>query len=519
MPGNWMEIVQHGITQYVWPVLAVVITFGLAVLMHEFGHFIAARISGVHVSIFSIGFGKKLWGVTRKGTEYKICAIPVGGYVKLRGMLSKEAEKFFEGEDESKTGGSEQGAPTEGVAATESTGLNFAREAIEDTAALRNKPWILRVFVFASGCGFNYLVAALAFVAIAWIGTEVDCPLPSVVGRVREGSEIYEAGLRRGDRIVLFDGQPVSTWGRREEDEPPGVLDILDDIYREGTTRSISCVVVRVENGLETSRTLTLPGAEAIARAWSKKGTADFSPMIAPAYIRDVLAFTPAHKAGIKVGDIVEAIDDKPIRDWDEMMDIVMASTGKPLRFTIRRGDTLTTLTVTPRENTTPGREGTGMIGVVSGNAARQWKSLPFLAALGYGFSMARQTTGDIAVGTLGIFKRFRLREMKDNMAGPLGIFSITFIQARKGWEFFLYTMAFLNIALLVLNILPIPVLDGGHILITTIESAIRRPIPARVLANVYYVFIGLLLSLMLLVTFFDVLRFAEWFNLGKLFQ
>ncbi|MCX8038194.1 MAG: site-2 protease family protein, partial [Candidatus Sumerlaeia bacterium] len=480
MPGNLMEIVQYGITQYVWPVLAVVITFGLAVLMHEFGHFIAARMSGVHVSIFSIGFGKKLWSITRKGTEYKICAIPVGGYVKLRGMLSKEAEKFFEGEDEPQKGEggtsapAAAAAPAEGAPAVESTGLNFAREAIEDTAALRNKPWILRVFVFASGCGFNYLVAALAFVAIAWIGTEVDCPLPSVVGRVREGSEIYEAGLRRGDRIVQFDGRPVSTWGRTGEDEPPGVLDILDEIYTEATTRPITCVVVRLEDGLEATHTLTLPCAETIARAWSKKGTADFGPMIAPAYIRDVLAFTPAHKAGIKVGDIVEAIDGKPIRDWDEMMDIVMASTGRPLLFTLRRGDALTSLTVTPRENTTPGREGTGMIGVVSGNAARQWKSLPFFAAVAYGFRMARQTTGDIAVGTLGIFKRFRLREMKDNMAGPLGIFSITFIQARKGWEFFLYTMAFLNIALLVLNILPIPVLDGGHILITTIESVIR---------------------------------------------
>jgi regulator of sigma E protease len=107
---------------------------------------------------------------------------------------------------------------------------------------------------------------------------------------------------------------------------------------------------------------------------------------------------------------------------------------------------------------------------------------------------------------------------MKENLAGPLGILTLTFQRAREGWEAFLWFIAFLNIALMILNILPIPILDGGHILITTIESLAGRPVPVRMLAGIYYVFFVLLISLVIMVTWFDVLRFATWFGLDRLF-
>lgn len=532
MIAQVVEFVRFAGLQYVWPALAVVVTFALAILLHEFGHFIMARLSGVGIEIFSIGFGRRLWGIRRGDTDYRISAFPVGGYVKMRGIFSKETERYLEGEEkdekDKKPGSGDEPAvgnagisPVREPTATEpdrvsqappaTTGLRLAQEALEDTKALRGKPWPLRVMVFAAGCGFNFLVGVAAFALVAWTGVDVDVPFPSLVGPIVEDSSLHRAGLRRGDRIVRFDGHAVATWGRTLLSHPPGIMDLVKDLMdaRE-TTRPIPCLLVRREGDRETTQSLVLPGAKEIRNAWHK----DLEPLIAPACIGGVIPFSPAHKAGIKDGDIVLAIDDRRIESYDQMREIVHASLKKPLAFRLKRNTEELTVTVTPQES--PDSPTLGVIGVVPGNPERQRLQLGFLGAWQYGLRKAVELTADVAVATGGLFARFRYREMKQSLAGPLGIFGMTYVNARQGWSTFLYNMALLNIAFMVLNILPIPILDGGHILITTIETVTRRPVPARLLAGIYYVFFTLIVLLFVMVTWFDVLRFADWFGLSR---
>jgi len=518
-----VEIIRLAISQYVWPTLAVVITLALAILLHEFGHFIVARLAGVEVEIFSIGFGRKIWGIKGKsGTDYRISALPLGGYVKMRGIFSEETERYLEGEETKKSESKENGEPCEGGEKSETAkhspddkaGVGLVRDALDSGAALRDKPWPVRVAVFSAGCGFNFLVAVAAFAMMGWIGFDQDAPFPSVVGPIEETSALYEAGLRRGDRIVEFDGRRVETWSRNEKNQPAGVLDIVNELIESGKNRPIPCVIVRREKGRETTRTLTLPPAKAIAEAWGK---GEIGPLLAPAFIGGVIPFSPAHKAGIKKGDIVVAIDDKPIEAFDQLVEIVSASLGKPLKFRLKRGEQTLTVTVVPKES--PDNPGKGRIGVVSGNAKRQVFKVGFFKAWSVGFIQGIRYTKWIAVQTALLFKRFRYREMKENLAGPLGIFGLTFERAREGWTAFLFNMAILNIALMILNILPIPVLDGGHILITTVESITRRPIPPRLLAGIYYVFVAVILLAVVMATWIDLVRFANWFGIKQFFE
>ena len=515
------EFIRFAGSQYVWPALAVVVTLGIAVLLHEFGHFIAARLSGVGIDIFSIGFGRRLWGFHRGGTDYRISAFPLGGYVKMRGILSKETERYFEGEEDetdkkpASDSGAEKPAAVEAKQAAEpastTTGLKLAQEAMEDTNALRRKPWPLRVIVFAAGCGFNFLVAIAALALVAWGGVEQDAPYPAVIGPVKEHTSCYAAGLRRGDRIVEIGGQSVTTWERNFDSQPPGVLDALADRLDAKNAQPIGFLIARREDGREKMYMLTLPPAGQIVKELS---TGTVQQMIAPACIGGILPFSPAHKAGIKRGDVILAISDRPIESYDQMRDVVAASPDKPLTFRIKRGSEELRLLVTPADRGTI--PASGMIGVIPGNVQREWFKVGFFRSWVVGYRQATRLTKNIATGTLSLFARFRYREMKQSLAGPLGIFGMTYQSAREGWAEFLFNMALLNIAFMVLNILPIPILDGGHILITTVEFVTRRPVPAKLLAGIYYVFFALIIALFVMTTWFDVLRFANWFGFSR---
>ena len=516
-----IEFLTQAVSQYLWPALAVVVTFALAVLLHEFGHFLAARLSGVGVEIFSVGFGKRLWGIKRGGTDYRISAVPIGGYVKMCGIFSKETERYLEGgegEGPEKPDSDRPPDPSAAAAASETaetapstTGLALAREAIEDARALRGKPWPLRVLVFASGCGFNFLIAIAAFALVAWRGVEQDAPYPSVVGAIKEHSPLYGAGLRRGDRIVAIDGETVTRWERDLLSDPPGVLDVLVDRVKSKKALPIGCLISRRKDGGEMLLMLTLPPAKDILKEYTSQTV---QQLMAPCCIGGVVPFSPAHKAGIKRRDVILAIDNRPIESYDQMRDVVVASPGKPLAFRVKRGSEELRLTVTPTERGT--QPAAGMIGVAPGNVEREWFKVGFFRSWTVGFQQAVHLTRQVAVGTFGLFARFHYREMKQSLAGPLGIFGMTYVSAREGWASFMFNMALLNIALMILNILPIPILDGGHILITTIESVTRRPVPTRLLAGIYYVFFALIISLLLMTTWFDVLRFAGWFGVSR---
>lgn len=526
-----IDFITHAITQYIWPALAVVVTLGIAILLHEFGHFIVARLVGVRAETFSIGFGKTLWSRTWGGTEYRIAAFPLGGFVRLPGMLSEEAERYLMGEDEEgekKEGEGDGEAPEaeaegqpkdveeelsadtaggETEAESEKEGESVAslavRDAMKDSFALRNKIWPLRVAVFAAGCGFNFLVAATIYSMLAWVGTVQDMPFRSFVADVQDGSAVYEAGLRSQDRIIRIGGAPVERWSKSTPESPQGILEVLAERLKAKNTKPIETVVERKTGDTTNTVALTLPNAKTLI---DELTTGTFGQLMAPACIGAVYPLSAASKAGLKENDVVLAIDDKPVERFRDLVDIVSASPGKALVFRVRRDDKETTLSITPRESD----EGRGQIGVQSGNVERFFYRWPFFEAWRVGF---RQTTGLTKNFVLELGKVFGrgFKSMKKNLAGPVGIVSITYQNAKRGFAEFLRFMAFLNIALMIFNLLPIPILDGGHILITTIESVLRRPIPPRLLAGMYYAFFFLIIGFALMVTMFDVLRFVNY--------
>ena len=499
--------------QYLVPALGVVVTFALAILLHEFGHFVFARLSGVQIEAFSIGFGRRLWGFQRGGTDYRISAIPLGGYVKMKGILSEETERYLEGEDETpaeKPAG-EKAAPEPPKAPAEPKRVTLMEDAITSGTALRDKPWPVRVLVFAAGCGFNFLIAVGALATIAWIGTQVDAPLPAIVGTVREGSAFHEAGLRPGDRFVKVAGVPVQVWESYDR-QSRGVLNVILARERAGKGDQPIPAVIARGDGAPTTLALTLPPSSELRAALERKENI-FGPLVAPAYIGGVLPFSPAHKGGLKEGDIVRAIDGQPIASFNDMQRIVTQAIGRPLAVTVRRGKETVALTITPKADAQLAEK--GVIGVMPGNAEKEYFRAGFVEGLEVGFLKAVGMTRLIAVETFGVFARFNVREMKESVGGPLSIFGMSFFSAREGLVQFLTFMAIINIALAIFNLLPIPVLDGGHILITTLETVIRRPLPPRVLAGIYYVFLALILSLFVMVTMFDLLRYADWFGIG----
>ena len=451
--------------------LAFVVAISLLVAVHEYGHFAVGRALGFKVLRFSIGFGKPLWRrVGRDGTEYVLAGIPLGGYVKFA---------------------DEREGPVD--------------DAVLSQAFNRRPVWA-RIAVLIAGPAANFVFAIAAF----WVLFQIGIPgLRPVVGDVTADSLAARAGLRSGDEIVAIGERPVAT-------EESVVQGLMGELSGDGH------VALRVRNGTQT-RELVIDVPESQRRAMTEPGMLssgmgfEFSrPNSPPAIIGKVSAGSPAEAAGLKAGDLLTAVDGVAVADFRAFQEQVMHRPGARVTLGVTRAGAQLSLPVTVRGDADPAHPGSppiGRIGIQSTQteADAQWppgmltvQRFGPLAAIG----PAVHETWDKSALTVKMLSRMLVgRVSLKNVSGPISIASYAGITARAGGRPFLTFLALISLSLGILNLVPIPILDGGQIVYQCAEAVRGRPLSERVQALGQQLGVAMLLVLMALAFYNDIAR------------
>lgn len=444
-------------------VVSFIVVIGVLILIHELGHFLAARWAGVHVERFSIGFGPVVLRWRGRETEYCLSAVPMGGYVKMMG------------EDN----------PLEGGAGA---------VAYDPARAFAFKPLWARFLIVFAGPGMNFVLAAAIFAAVfAIVGRPV---WPAVVGRVADGSPAEAAGLRSGDVITAVDGRPVRHW--EEVDRAVAAADgrpLTLQVRRDGTER-----VVRVTPRLATVR-------DPIFRDERRVWELGLGPRLTPS-ISAVNPGSPAERAGLRPGDVVTAVAGQPVFTPEELMQAIQRRAGQTFELTVERDGQPLTVSVTAapvRDRNAAGEEvEVGRIGVGIVARAVAHEPYPLPAALGQGVARTWDMT---VVVVKGIWKLVVGAIDRSNIGGPIQIAAEAGRQAREGWVSLAVFTAVISVNLAVLNLLPVPMLDGGHLLFFVIEAVLGRPLSVRKREWAQQVGFVLLMLLMVYALYNDLVR------------
>ncbi len=443
-------------------VLSFVIVIGILILIHELGHFFVARLVGVGVERFSIGFGPVLLRWRGKETEYCLSAIPMGGYVK---MLGEEN-------------------PLEGGGTL----------AYDPAKAFALKPLWARFLIVFAGPAMNFVLAAVIFSLILMtVGRPV---WPALVGRVVEGGPAAAAGLRSGDVVTSVDGRPVSHWEDAERAiAGSGGRPLRLTVKREGTEQTVAvtprATMVR-DPIFKESREVWDLGA---------------GPRLTP-HIGSVTSGSPAEKAGIRVGDLVIAVGGQPVYTPEDLMQAIQKRAGQTFELTVERDGKPLTVRVTAntvREKGPSGEEvEVGRIGV--GIVTRAVRFEPYNPVVAVGQGTVK--TWDITVLTLkGLWKLVSRQIDSSNIGGPIQIAMETGRQAREGMASVALFTAIISVNLAVLNLLPVPMLDGGHLLFFVVEGILGRPLSVKKRETAQQVGFVLLMLLMVYALYNDLQR------------
>ncbi len=426
--------------------IAVVILLGVVILVHEWGHFIAAKSFGVRVNVFSIGFGKRLWGWKRGDTDYRLSVLPLGGYVKMAGDNPMEDRA---------------GAPDEFL----------------------SKPRWQRAIIAVAGPVMNVVLAVVLLIAVfALVGIPVPKYFQSqveIVGFAKDGPA-RASGLVAGDRVVEIARIQNPTWEQ--------ALSAL-------TKQAGSTVPVRVERGGEViALPLDVPEA---GRAASALG---YSPRAA--VVEDVGSGSPASKGGLRSGDHIVSVDGAPIRVWEEFTEKVLGSEGRPLSLVVERNGEKVSLEVQPApaytESGTIYRVGvSNRIDVFYRPVAVSQAVTESVETTWFVCRQVVQVVGGLLRG------RVSIREL----GGVVEIAAQSGRAAREGWLTFVNLMVLISLNLAILNLLPIPILDGGHLLMLAIEGIRRRDLSLRVKERFVQVGFIFLMVIFAVVMYNDILK------------
>ncbi len=431
--------------------LAFVVTILIIVAIHEYGHYLAMRIFGVRVLKFSIGFGPRLVGWTsRGGTEFVISGVPLGGFV--RPLDRRESE-----------------VPPE--------------QADEDLQA--KPPW-QRIIIYAAGPGAN-LILALALYWVIMLGGQTL--IPPVVGEVRADSVAAEAGLEPGDELLRLGEYPVRGWSE--------VTSAL--MHYAGESGPIP---VRVTDEAGNERTLSLslePWSRDVEQAPLEQ--LGFTPRSPRAVVGEVMPDSPAERAGLQSGDRVVAADGEPVDNWRDWVEVVRAHPDEALTLTLVRDGERRDVEIVP-EAIDSGDQVYGRAGVSAGDIRQidhgvlgavpaAWNKVADQTGMILG-AMGRMVTGDLSLKTLG---------------GPVTIAEAAGQTASTGLSTFMLFLAFFSISLGLINLLPVPMLDGGWIVFGFVEWIIGRPLPERFLLMAQSVGLTAVIMLMSLAIYNDLVR------------
>ncbi len=426
--------------------LAFAFVLGVLVFVHELGHFMMARWHGVRVLVFSLGFGPKLLKTRRGDTEYCISAIPLGGYVKMAG----------ENPEDERTGASDE---------------------------FMSKTKWQRFQIFIMGPLMNLVLAVILLAIVLAQGAQVPAyqDQPPVIGGVEGDSVAARAGLRPGDRIVSVNGEEATTWDR------------LFMLIGTKADRDVTLSILR--DGREQSVTL-----RPVAQGRFSIGDIGVLPDVHPKFA-SVNPGEPADRAGMRPGDTIMAINGEPVYFPSDLVEKISKSPGTPVQITVRRDGVDQTLEVTPEL-----RDGVGRIGISEITIeTRTFKPGP-LEAIGLSVQRNVETAGMILV----TIKDLIIGETSPKqLMGPVGIAQLSGESAQLGWIALFSLMATISLNLGLLNLLPIPVLDGGHIFIMLLEAVARRDFSIQVKEKMLLGGFVLLMMLMVTVIYNDLTRIA----------
>lgn len=428
-------------------VLAFVFVLGVLIFVHELGHFVMARRIGVRVLTFSLGFGPKLLKVRRGDTEYCISAIPLGGYVKMAGEHAEDARS---------------GQPDEFLSKTK---------------------WE-RFQVLIAGPAMNILLAIVVMAAVLYQGAEVPAyeSQPPVVGTVLAGSPAERAGIEPGDRIVSVAGRVVETWEQL-------YLEVMPKANRE-----VDVVVLR--DGHER-RLAIVPDAQ----TQFEMGDIGVLPEMHP-QIRVVTPGSAAEQAGMLAGDVILAVNGEPVTRDQPLVKTINDSPGVPLTMRVRRDGAERDVVVTPVQ-----QGEVGLIGVqLSQFEVRVIEPGP-LQALQMSLQRNLEWSTLIFRTLVGLFTT---ETSPKQLMGPVAIAQLSGGAAQIGWVALFSLMAMISLNLGILNLMPIPVLDGGHIMILALEGVARRDLSIKVKEKMLFAGFLVLMLLMVTVIYNDLTR-IEW--------
>jgi regulator of sigma E protease len=428
-------------------ILAFLFVLGVLIFVHELGHFLMARRIGVRVLTFSLGFGPKLINVKRGGTEYCISAIPLGGYVKMAG----------ENPEDSRTG-----APDE---------------------FLSKGKW-QRFQVLVMGPVMNLLLAVIVMALVYYQGAQLPQfeQQPVVIGTFAPDAAAAKAGLKPGDRIVSVDGDTVDSWDKFS-------MAIVAKAKRQVT-------IGYVRDG-RAGEVMLVPAAQ----GKYEMGDIGVQPQIHPE-VDEVSPGQPAAEAGLRKGDAILAANNEVNVSYDRLIELIRAGAGKTLVLQVKRGNSIEIVNVAPRDI-----GGTVMIGA----QIRPWETHTVNPGLAEAVKLSIQKNWEwtrLIVQTLGgLFTR---ETSVKQLMGPVAIADLSGAAAQAGWISLFSLMAMISLNLGLLNLMPIPVLDGGHIFILALEGLARRDFSMRVKEKMLLAGFVLLLMLMVTVIYNDLMR-IQW--------
>ena len=453
-------------SNFLYYLAAFAVVLGVLIVVHEYGHYRVARLCGVKVLRFSVGFGRPLWQrrFGPDGTEWAIGVFPLGGYVK---MLD------------------EREAPV----APEERHRAFNRQSVWRRSA-----------IVAAGPGANFLLALFLYWGIFWSGTN---ELRPIVGTPPAASAAAAAGFVNGERVLRVGDTDVLTWEdvrwlmlQRAVDESSADLEVINE-RQEIVVRRLDLSGIR-QSGWEGD-------------AFDRLGLTFYRPKVPPV-LGKVVGGGVADLAGMRVGDRVEGIDGEPIDHWSQVVGIIRASAGKALEIDVARGEQQLRLRVTPELHEEKGRR-FGRIGVAVKESGLPREELTVRVAHGPvdALGKAARETWDKSVFSLVMLGKMVTGEVSwRNLSGPVTIADYAGQSARLGLEYYLKFMALVSISLGVLNLLPIPILDGGHLMYYVVEIVRGGPVSEKAMEIGQQIGMALLLMLMAFAFYNDINRLVS---------